>query len=77
MSWTQADLAAIEKAIKSGALSVQFADRQVAYRSLDDMMRIRAMMRHELGLDAADRVHYAEFRKGPSSGNGSDFDTNS
>lgn len=48
MAATQADLDALEDAINSGALMVRFADRQVQYRSLDDMMRILARMRAEV-----------------------------
>jgi|GEM_PF-4409143 len=36
-----ARLAALKEAISSGALRVKYADRDVTYRSLDEMIRIR------------------------------------
>lgn len=53
MAWTQADLDALNKSIASGTTSVRYADRTVQYRSLEEMMKIRALMRDELGLPGA------------------------
>lgn len=67
MSFTADDLIAIDSAIKSGALSVQYRDRSVTYRSLDDMLRVRNLIRSDLGLvgDADGRTHrYGTFSKG-------------
>lgn len=50
MAYTQADLDALDKAIKSGALRVRTADRDVTYRSLEEMMKIRNQMLEELDL---------------------------
>jgi hypothetical protein len=50
MAWTQADLDALDKALKSGVLQVQRGDRLVKYRDLDEMLRVREMIRAELGL---------------------------
>ena len=44
MAYTQLDLDALDAAIGSGALTVEYADKKVTYRSLDDMYRIRASM---------------------------------
>lgn len=52
MAWTLTDLQALEKAIASGTLSVKYADRQVNYRSLDEMLKIRDMIAKELGQKA-------------------------
>ena len=41
MAYTQADLDAVDEAIASGALLVKYNDREVRYRSLDDLYRIR------------------------------------
>lgn len=49
MAWTQAQLDALETAIASGSLRVKFADKDVTYRSLDEMMRIRDTIRASLG----------------------------
>ena len=53
-------------AIAQGALTVKYADKEVTYRSLGDMLRIKKLMEQELGLNtAADgRRVYAQFKKG-------------
>lgn len=53
MAWTTADLDALNKSIASGTTSVRYADRTVQYRSLDEMLKIRAMMTDELMLPGA------------------------
>lgn len=50
MAWTQADLDALDKAIKSGARRVRRGDRDVEYRDLGEMLRVREMIRADLGL---------------------------
>jgi len=44
VAYTQADLDAIEKAIKSGALTVEYQDRKIVYRNFDDMIRTRDLI---------------------------------
>ena len=39
MAFTQADLDAVRSAIARGERSVQFADRSVTYRSMDELLR--------------------------------------
>jgi thiamine monophosphate synthase len=39
--FTQADLDAIKKAIALGATRVQYRDRTVDYRTLDELLRVR------------------------------------
>lgn len=41
MAYTQADLDALDTAIASGQLSVQFGDRRVQYRSMAELMQAR------------------------------------
>lgn len=43
-SWTESDLTAIEAALARGELSVRYEDKQVTYRSVDEMLRIREMI---------------------------------
>lgn len=43
-SWTQADLDALDDAIGKGVLEVEYDDKRVKYRSLDDMLKIRKLM---------------------------------
>lgn len=49
-AWTTTDLETLEKAIVQGTLRVQYADKLIEYRSLNDMMRLRDIVRKELGL---------------------------
>lgn len=50
MPFTADDLAAIDRAIKSGELRVKFADgREVQYRSMDELLKARALVQGEVG----------------------------
>lgn len=68
-SWTLDDLAELEKAIASGVTTVAYSSgggsKTVTYRSLTEMLRVRDMIRAELGLvdDCARRV-YPKHSKG-------------
>lgn len=48
MAWDQAALDAIDKSLKSGVLRVQFADRSITYRSVDELLRVRNLAASEL-----------------------------
>jgi hypothetical protein len=48
MAFTQSDLTAIENAIKTGTLSVQYKDRTVTYRSLNELQKIKALIEKDL-----------------------------
>jgi hypothetical protein len=65
MAFTQAQLDALDAAIAGGELTVKYQDKQVTYRSLDEMTRIRDMMRKDLGLVTATSTRvYASHSKG-------------
>ena len=49
-AFTQADLDALEVAIASGQMEVRIGDRKVVYRTLEEMLRIRTLMRESLGV---------------------------
>lgn len=49
-NFTAEDLAAIEEAIVTGALEVEYNDRRVRYRSMKDLKEARTMIRKCLGL---------------------------
>ena len=49
-AWTQEMLTALEEAIAKGVLIVRYQDKEIRYRSLDEMMKIRNEMRKSLGL---------------------------
>jgi hypothetical protein len=50
MAFTLAMLDTIETAIASGTLSCSYEGKSVTYRSLDEMLRVRSIMRTSLGL---------------------------
>ena len=51
-AWNTGTLAALETAIASGATSVSYEGKTVAYRSLDEMLRLRNIMQIALGVIA-------------------------
>jgi hypothetical protein len=53
MAFTQTQLDAIENGIAAGTTEVSYDGKRVSYRSLDEMLRIRAIIRRALGLDTA------------------------
>ncbi len=61
--FTQADLDALNDAIKSGVNDVYYGDKRVSYRSIDEMIRVRDLMRRDLGLSTGGYVK-TEFKKG-------------
>lgn len=65
MAWTQSDLDALETSIQRGTRVVQFGDRRVEYHSLDEMLKLRQLMRDEIDTAAGTRVSvsYAKHSK--------------
>lgn len=49
--FTQEYLTALEVAIAQGSLSLSYEGKFVMYRSLQDMLETRKLIRRELGLD--------------------------
>lgn len=47
-AFTQENLTALENAIVEGVKKVKYSDKEVEYRSLDEMMRLRNLMKKEL-----------------------------
>ena len=61
-------LQALQDAIDQGVLEVEYSDKKVRYRSLDEMERIATKMKHELGLTKpANGRRVAQFRNGLTS----------
>lgn len=48
MAFTASDLTAIDSAIASGELVVQFADRRVQYRSIEELKAARLLITGQL-----------------------------
>ncbi len=49
-NYTTENLQALEQAIALGATEVWYGDKRIVYRSLGEMIRIRDLMKIELGL---------------------------
>jgi hypothetical protein len=65
-AYTEDQLASLDRAIAEGALIAQYRDKRVEYRSLNEMLRIRAMIAGELaGLSSsgAGTRRYFSFRR--------------
>lgn len=60
MAWTQADLDKIDAAIAGGAVvqSLTFADQSFTFRSIDDMLKVRALIAGALALTASPSSGY-------------------
>lgn len=49
--FSQADLDALNDALAKGIKEVRYRDKTLVYRSLDEMLQLRALMRRCLNLD--------------------------
>ena len=64
MAFTQSQLDALEAAIASGTLEVRTGDKSVRYHSLDEMIKLRDVIRNQLNADAqtpTSRARFASF----------------
>lgn len=64
MAWTQEELNKLEAAFKLGATRVKYRDREITYRSLDEMNQIINQAKKELGLVAPVTRRVAQISKG-------------
>lgn len=64
MAFSQAQLDAIEEGIAAGTTSVSYEGKSVSYRSLDEMLRIRGIIRAALGLTSLPVTVLAEHSRG-------------
>lgn len=67
MAYTQSDIDALKASIKSGQQRVRFADREVTYRSIEEMQRILAVMEAEVA-GAAGRIRKRRITVTPTTG---------
>lgn len=66
MAFTQTQLDALESAIAAGTLEVTTGDKKVRYHSLDEMIRLRDIIKNQLAADAQtqkSRASFATFMK--------------
>lgn len=62
--FTQAQYDALTAAIAEGTLKVEYGDKKVEYRSLNEMIRIRDIIARDLGIAGAPKRTLASFSKG-------------
>jgi hypothetical protein len=61
--FTEAEYTALKKAIASGALVVRYEDKQVEYRSIEQMERVLSKMERELkGTAGTDIIRQARIK---------------
>ena len=68
-SWTQADIEALEAAIKGGALRVRFENREIQYNSTSEMLKLLQSMKDAVATQASASVRrttYGVVSKGRS-----------
>jgi hypothetical protein len=63
MAYTPQQLEALDAAIAEGTLKVEYGDKKVEYRSLNEMLKIRTIIAAALGEGQPCRT-YASFSKG-------------
>ncbi len=61
MAFTQAQLEALEVAIASGTLEVKTGDKSVRYHSLEEMIKLRDIIRNQLKSEAEVKISRASF----------------
>ena len=61
MAFTQSQLDALEAAIASGTLEVRTGDKSVRYHSLNEMIKLRDVIRNQLTADAQTPTSRASF----------------
>lgn len=64
MAWQQSDLDALETALAKGVRRVRYSDKEVEYQSIDDMIKVRELMRQQLSVTTRPQRIYARFSKG-------------
>jgi len=64
MPWTQADIDLLKQALldRKGARSITFSDQSVTFESIDDMLKLLAVMQGEVS--GPSRTRYAATSKG-------------
>lgn len=64
MEWTQADLEAINTAIATGAKRVRFQTHEVEYQSVNDLLKVRAIIIAALAPTTGGGAYYTEYDGG-------------
>lgn len=64
-TFTQEQLTALQAAIAQGVLTVEYSDKKVTYRSLEEMLQLLGMMQDSVnGTNSRSRRYYAQHSTG-------------
>lgn len=64
MNFTQTNLDAVNKAIASGALTVEYDGQKIIYRSMSELLRARELIKSELASTPRVSHSVASFNRG-------------
>jgi hypothetical protein len=64
MAWTQADLDALDRAIKQGVKSIRHGDETLEFQTVADMLRLRGLMQAEISGKGAGSTTVGVYRSG-------------
>ena len=64
MAFTVEQFNAVEKALANGLLEVDYGGKRVRYRSMDELLRVRNLMRNELA--ASGLISSGNSNRGPA-----------
>ena len=64
VTWTAQHLADLEEAIAQGVRKVEYNDRTVEYRTLNEMLKTRTLIKRSLGLEKRGGRFLCESKKG-------------
>ena len=64
VNFTTLDLEALETALAKGVKTVKYTDKEITYRSVDEMLKIRDLIRNCLGGDQRGLRRVAQTNKG-------------
>lgn len=59
MAWTSDDIDRLKSALSEGVLIVEYADKKVEYRTLDEMLKILALMEQDVNGRRGGKVNQA------------------
>lgn len=64
MNYTQSDLERLDRAIASSQLTVQYGERRVTFRSMDELLRARQHVESQLKASSGRSVYRFTFATG-------------
>lgn len=63
-SYTQEQIDSLQSAIAQGVLTVEYGDKKVTYRSLDEMLQLLGIMQGAVNPQSRSKRYYAQHSSG-------------